>query len=129
MRRILRGSAALRSDPLKTGTQTPDSARMENISPIDILIALTVLGAMIAILHAVAADISYTHLRIDLARRVIERRERYLRELRGEHELGGHGGEGLGPARVVGAIRQQDGARALLVAVRGGGRGRGRISG
>ncbi len=88
MRRILRGSAALRSDPLKTDAQTPDCARMENISPIDIVIALTVLGAMIAILHAVAADISYTHLRIDLARRVIERRERYLRELRGEHELG-----------------------------------------
>ncbi len=66
----------------------PDPARMESLSPISVLIGLTVLGAMIAILHAVATDIRYTHLRLDLARRVIERRERYLRELKGEYEIG-----------------------------------------
>ena len=61
---------------------------MESLSPIDVLIGLTVLGAIVAILHAVATDIRQTHMRIDLARRVIERRERYLRELRGEFEVG-----------------------------------------
>ena len=61
---------------------------MENISLIDVLIGLSVLGAMVAVLHTVATDIRYTYLRIDLARRVIERREQYLKQLRGEFELG-----------------------------------------
>ena len=80
--------AFVRSDRLKSGPDMPDPARMESLSPISVLIGLTVLGAMIAILHAVATDIRYTHLRLDLARRVIERRERYLRELKGEYEIG-----------------------------------------
>lgn len=61
---------------------------MVPLSPIDALIGLVIFGTGVAVLHAVATDIKNTHMRIDLARRVIERRERYLRELRGEFEIG-----------------------------------------
>lgn len=61
---------------------------MEFLSPINVLIGLTILGAMVAVLHAVATDIQQNFLRLDLARRVIARREQYLRELRGEQEIG-----------------------------------------
>lgn len=58
------------------------------LSPIDALIGLVIFGTGVAVLHAVATDIKNTYMRIDLARRVIERRERYLRELRGDFEVG-----------------------------------------
>jgi len=61
---------------------------MEILSPINVLIGLTILGAMVAVLHAVATDIQQNFLRLDLARRVIDRREQYLRQLRGEQEIG-----------------------------------------
>ncbi len=60
---------------------------MQSLSTLDILIGLVILGAVIAVLHAIATDIRHTHMRVDLARRVIDRRERYLRELKGDFEV------------------------------------------
>lgn len=88
MRRILRGTGLIRSDPLKNRLRPSDPACMEILSPINVLIGLTILGAMVAVLHAVATDIQQNFLRLDLARRVIARREQYYRELRGEQEIG-----------------------------------------
>lgn len=88
MRRILRGTWLIRSDPLKNRLQPSDPACMEILSPINVLIGLTILGTMVAVLHAVATDIQQNFLRLDLARRVIARREQYYRELRGEQEIG-----------------------------------------
>lgn len=65
-----------------------DPPRMALLSPIDALIGLVIFGTGVAVLHAVATDIKNTYMRIDLARKVIERRERYLRELRGDFEEG-----------------------------------------
>jgi len=59
---------------------------MQSLTLIDILIGLVICGAVFAVLHAIGTDIRHTYMRIDLTRRVIERRERYLRELRGEYD-------------------------------------------
>lgn len=61
---------------------------MATLSPFDVLIGLVILCTAYSILHAVGTDIRHTHMKLDLARRVIARRERYLRELRGEFEVG-----------------------------------------
>lgn len=59
---------------------------MESLSPIDILIALVILGTVVAVLHAIATDIKHTQMRLELARKAIARRERYLREIRGDFD-------------------------------------------
>lgn len=59
---------------------------MQSLTLIDILIGLVICGAVFAVLHAIGTDIRHTYMRIDLTRRVIDRRERYLRELRGEFD-------------------------------------------
>ncbi len=59
---------------------------MQSLTVIDIFIGLVICGAVFAVLHAVGTDIRHTYMRIDLTRRVIERRERYLRELKGDFD-------------------------------------------
>ena len=81
MRRILRGTWLIRSDPLKNRLRPSDPACMEILSPINVLIGLTILGAMVAVLHAVATDIQQNFLRLDLARRVIARGEQEIGEV------------------------------------------------